>query len=252
MNQGILQRDTSLECAVEYIRNAILEGTYKPGTQLKQSEIASLLGVSQGPTREALIHLVAEGLVENIPFKGMFVRKLTEKDIEEIYQIRTALESLAIQIALPLLKQEEHLHKLEQLMEETIEAEKSGNYSYAVLLDLNFHRYIVELSGNSRLLNFWDSLLAQSRYVLRNLYETYPATGNDGLAANHRLILDALRSKSYPEIQQVIVEHMNFAATKLIELVTSQDAAQSPAKSDSSLVSPRIKINNVATKRTIP
>lgn len=223
MNNRILQRDVSLESIVDLLRNDILEGEYLPGEQLKQTEIASMLGVSQGPVREALIRLVSEGLVENVPFRGMFVRKLEREDVLEIYQLRTALESLAVKLALPLIKEQEHLDKLQEFIQLNEEAEREGDNSKAVEMDLSFHRYIVALSGNSRLIEIWNSLLAQSQYALRQLYEIQKASNETTLAKNHTLILDTLRNGDYQEICEALAHHMDIASDRLGVMIEDRD-----------------------------
>jgi DNA-binding GntR family transcriptional regulator len=148
----VLQRDTSPEAVLELLRKRIIDGTFQPGMQLKQSIISSQLGVSVSPVREALIRLVEEGLVENPPYRGMFVRRLTPKDVVEIYQLRLALEFLAIQLDLPKFQIPENLEKAYQLVQHIHESERANDFEQATISDLNFHRYFVELSGNSRLL----------------------------------------------------------------------------------------------------
>ncbi|OGO62955.1 MAG: hypothetical protein A2029_04390 [Chloroflexi bacterium RBG_19FT_COMBO_47_9] len=219
-----IHRDTSLDLVLEYIRNAILDGTFPPGMQLKQSVIAKNLGVSQGPTREALIQLVGEGLVEIQSFHGMFVRRLGQKDIEEIYQLRLALESLAIKTALPTLKAPEQMQKLETLVAATIQAEEGGNYDQAVANDLAFHHFIVDFSGNQRLINFWESLLAQSRYILRQLYQVEREMFHENMAQNHLVILEGIRTQDVPAIQKILQEHMEYAMTRLLRLIQSQNS----------------------------
>jgi DNA-binding GntR family transcriptional regulator len=218
-----IHRDTSLDVVMEYIRNAILDGTFPPGIQLKQSVIANNLGVSQGTTREALIQLVGEGIVENQPFRGMFVRQLDQKDVEEIYQLRLVLESLAVKIALPTLKAPEHMQKLEILVAETIRAEEEGNYEQAVANDLAFHHYIINVTGNQRLINFWDSLLAQSRYILRQLYRVEHELFHESMAQNHSIILEGIQAQDIPAVQKILEEHMEYAMIRLVRLVQSQN-----------------------------
>jgi DNA-binding GntR family transcriptional regulator len=212
-----------LDVVLEYIRNAILDGTFPPGMQLKQSVIAKNLGVSQGPTREALIQLEGEGLVEIQPFHGMFVRQIGQKDIEEIYQLRLALEALAVKSALPTMKEPEHMQKLEAFVSATIQAEESGDYQQAVANDLAFHHYIVSLSGNQRLVNFWDSLLAQSRYILRQLYQVEREMFHENMAQNHLVILEGIRNQDVPAVQKILEEHMGYAMTRLLRLFQLQN-----------------------------
>jgi DNA-binding GntR family transcriptional regulator len=225
MKKRTLQRDVSLESIVELLQRDIIDGVYIPGRQLKQTEIASMLGVSQGPVREALIRLVSEGLVENVPFRGMFVRKLEKTDVEEIYQLRTALETLAAKLALSTLKQEKHLAELREFIKQITQAESEGNFSLAAEMDLGFHRYIVELSENIRLINIWNSLLAQSHYALRQLYENeIQKQGNvNTLAKNHLPLLDVIQKGTLNEIGEALADHMETASNQLSHMIESRE-----------------------------
>jgi len=215
-----LSRGTSRDGALETVRNAILNNLLKPGTQLKQSEIANQLGVSQSVVRESLSHLAEEGLVESVPFKGMFVRRLTTRDVEEIYQLRACLESLAARLALPHLRQSSRMGELKGLVARIAEAARAGDRDALIQSDLDFHRYIVKLSGNSRLLKTWESLLAQSRYLLTYLYAIELAGLGESLvdnAANHKDVMDSLESADISRINGTIEEHMHSAALRLME-----------------------------------
>jgi DNA-binding GntR family transcriptional regulator len=84
---------------VDMIRRAILSNDYPPGTLINQAEIAKQLDISRAPLREALSQLQEEGLVRIVPYKGAYVADLTEKDIEEIYSLRSTLETFAVRRA---------------------------------------------------------------------------------------------------------------------------------------------------------
>ena len=215
-----LSRGTSRDSALETVRDAILNNLLKPGSQLKQSEIAGQLGVSQSVVRESLSHLSEEGLVENVPFKGTFVRRLTARDVEEIYQLRGCLESLAARLALAYLDESSQMGKLRDLVARIGDAARARDLDALVRSDLDFHRCVVKLSGNSRLLKTWESLLAQSRYLLSNLYAIELATMAEsmaGNAANHKDLLDSLESGDPSRINDAIEEHMHSAALRLME-----------------------------------
>lgn len=213
---GIIERGTSLESVLEVLRAAILDGKFLPGSQLKQSVIAEELGVSQGPVREALGRLSEEGLVESIPYRGMFVRKLAKRDVDEIYQLRGALETLAVKLALPKLQQIENIHLLEGLVEKAVAAAHHEDEEAAVQADLDFHRTLVQLSGNSRLLKVWDSLLAQARFVLRKRYGLHHKASIETLASNHRLVLNVLKQGDIDQIVAGIEEHLEMARVALL------------------------------------
>nr|WP_282449604.1 GntR family transcriptional regulator [Roseibium sp. CAU 1639] len=78
------------------IRAAILEGGLGPGIQIRQDEMAKTYGVSQATVREAFRSLEAERLLESIPNRGMFVRRVTREDVIEVYELRTVLETHAL------------------------------------------------------------------------------------------------------------------------------------------------------------
>ena len=153
----------------------------------------------------------------------MYVRILRESDVEEIYQLRGALEILAISICLGKLSKDENLEGLEKIYQEVIQAEGSSDFNRAVMGDLSFHRFLVELSGNKRLLDIWDSLLAQCRYLLRRLYEYQNHTQGTSLAKNHDLILKALRTGDFEKISGVMMEHMDFAKKEFIHFIADNN-----------------------------
>jgi DNA-binding GntR family transcriptional regulator len=88
-------RVTLRQQVLELLRNAILEGRFKPGERLVERELCELTGVSRTSVREALRHLESEGLVANVPNKGPTVATVSEDDAREIYEVREALEALA-------------------------------------------------------------------------------------------------------------------------------------------------------------
>ncbi len=219
MVMSLLQRDTSLEGVLDLLREKIIDGSFSPGMQLKQSVLASQLGVSISPVREALIRLVEEGLVENSPYRGMFVRRFNPSDVEEIYQLRLALEFLAIQLTLPKLQVPAALEKADRLMCQIQEAEEAQDFEQATLADLNFHRYLVELSGNTRLIKFWDSIFVQSRYVLRHLYDVQTRlTGKAVEFGDHSVILKAVATGDQQQIYRALAAHMDYAVSTLKQM----------------------------------
>ncbi len=212
-----VQRNNSLEAAaLESIREAIMDGTLLPGIQLKQGVLAEQLGLSQGTIREALIRLSEEGLIEAVPYKGSYVRRLTDKDVREIYELRATLETHAAQIALPRLRDSGCLEYLESLIQPIMANVDDRQLGKAAEADLEFHRYLVDLSNNSRLIKVWDSLLAQSRYVLRKLYQIETHDPRK-LSLNHHKIIAALRGEDLEEIRNVIHDHMLSASTTLLD-----------------------------------
>ena len=82
---------------VERLKEHIVTGGYTPGERLTEQSLASALGVSRGPLREAIRELAEIGLINSVPYKGIFVRTVTQKDLEELYSLRTVLEKFAFE-----------------------------------------------------------------------------------------------------------------------------------------------------------
>ncbi len=91
----------------EKIREDILNGMYNPGEKIVEAKLADELGVSRTPVREALKQLELDGLVENIPNRGVIVKGVTAQDIKDIYTIREAIEGIAAKWSVERMSQEE-------------------------------------------------------------------------------------------------------------------------------------------------
>ena len=90
-----VSRRSTAEIVADRIRAAIMRGTFAPGTQLGEVDLANRLGVSRGPLREAMQRLVAEGLLRSERHRGLFVRELGPDDVRDVYLARTAVERAA-------------------------------------------------------------------------------------------------------------------------------------------------------------
>jgi DNA-binding GntR family transcriptional regulator len=136
----------------------ILTGELSAGQKLTEQEVAARLGVSRGPVREALRALAAAGLLQIEPNRGAFVRKVDLNEAIEIHDIYSALEELAARSAARSLTgaQLEELKELVEAMDAAAEAEDLDRY---YTLNLSFHRRLVEISGNRRLLGIYSRLL---------------------------------------------------------------------------------------------
>ena len=147
---GPLTRNASV-AATELIRQAILDGRLRPGSALKEEELARELGISRTPVREALLMLQAEGLVDAAPNRGATVRSHSVEDLDDLYQLRALLEGYARAVRPRGLSDEaiaalrESCDRFEGLLDD--EADMSG----LVKENLLFHQTILEGAGSARL-----------------------------------------------------------------------------------------------------
>jgi DNA-binding GntR family transcriptional regulator len=178
----------------ELILERILNGTYAPGERLVETRIASELGTSQAPVREALRDLELLRFVESEPFRGARVREVSQEELVEIYPVRAAIEELAAREAATRL--DGQVEALEEELKAMHLAADANDLHAQVEHDVAFHRVIVEASGNRVLLETWLSLRIEARTIVTAL-----RTGLDGhdIAERHRTVLEALRARD-PEL----------------------------------------------------
>ena len=167
------KRSTLMDRAFQQIREAIRSGKLKPGDRLVESQLAEEMQISRFPIREALRYLEKEGLVKTKPFKGTYVAQLTEKDMEELYSLRSAIEELAVRILIKNID-EDKIKKLEFIVADMVQASENDNIDKMISEDLRFHQTICEMSGHRKLLDVWLNLENQLQIFLtieKDLFE---------------------------------------------------------------------------------
>lgn len=200
----------------------ILSGAYQPGDRIVELQIAQELGTSQGPVREALRDLQGLGLVDSESYKGTRVREITEREIEDAYQVRAVLEQLAAELAAPKLK--DNVIELEKEAENFKKAAQRRDVKTYSAHDMEFHRKIFEAAGNELLTQMWTGVALESRFRLTLMHRI----GEDeleNLAAAHLPIMEALRkgnSKEAGELARALI--CTFHSRKL--------SSSSPASKD--------------------
>lgn len=184
------QRTTTPEGVYRVLRTAILDGTVRPGGQLRETRIATDLGISRSPLREALTRLEEEGLVVKIPFRGSFVVEVSDREVAEIASIRVLVEPFAAELSAESLRGPER-HRLMQTIEELHRATTTKDIPASIDAHLRFHRLFYDFSGNGALKSMWNAWETKLR-----LY----------LAVDHR---------TYSDLHDVAVEHEKLAAMVL-------------------------------------
>lgn len=186
------------------IRDAIINGGLQPRTRLVENELADNLKVSRGPVREALRRLEQEGLVRIVPASGTFVATLTEDDIKDIYGVRAALEGYAASIAAesgfdPL--------PLDEVLTQMQSSFNAGDLSGIIEADVAFHRGLILLANNRRLLAAWNTLEAQTRLIL-SLTRDQVYRDPERLVEQHRALVEAIRSRDREHAEKRVREHI--------------------------------------------
>lgn len=200
-----LENRTLRERVFEHLRDEILSGVLEPGAELHEVPVAAALGISRGPLREALGRLAAEGLVTITPRRGAVVTKLTSSEFIEAYQVREALESFAVRLAVPRLTEADRtrLHELADTMADHVRNEDVDAFFEA---NLRFHELFVRASGNRRLQLMHAQLIGQISRLMRRSHEL--RGGMEQSISEHRAILDAVDAGDAALAGKLLEEHI--------------------------------------------
>jgi DNA-binding GntR family transcriptional regulator len=205
----IVSRTVLRQQVKEVLLERILSHQYAPGDRLIETRIAQELGVSQAPVREALRELETLRFVESAPFKGAWVREVSDGELAEIYPIRAALEDVAARAAAERLA-----GQVAPLEREIRKMAKAKDLHEQVEHDVRFHRLIVEASANARLIELWGSLQVEARTMI-----TAIRTGLDpvAVAERHEPIVAALRAQDADAAGQELRRHVEDFGRMFIE-----------------------------------
>lgn len=216
----------------DHIRNAIvsriLDGSTPAGTRLKEMTLAREFNVSQAPVREALRELEAVGLLESERYRGTRVRNIDMDELREAYELRAAIEESAARLAVPCAKAD--LDKLEGDLKLIHRAHREHDSDAFMDGAVNFHRHIVQMSGNKLYLRAWENMAwdIRARIAVQRI-------GLIGVFAEERkAIIAALRSGDGEKAGQLLRQILGELLTRLASMqqaarVDTGDLAQAGA-----------------------
>ncbi len=202
------------EQSLDTLRQAILSGELKPGTALTETDLARQLGVSRAPIREALRILNSEGLVESIPYHGTTVRRLTKTDIEEIYSMRSLLETYALERVMRSPETAD-MQRLRDIVHEMISAGDAGDIIAVNALDRDFHDTLIEMSGHRVLHSMWLMVAMKVRQVMALVNRRN--TDLTLIARKHLPLLDAVERGNFMRARALLKEHIATAGDLIAE-----------------------------------
>ncbi len=208
-----VSRETTASFIAGQIRLGIMNGTFPPGTQLGEADLAHRFEVSRGPLREAMQRLVQEGLLYSERHRGLFVTTLDTDDILDVYLARSAVERSAVTEIVRRAPAEE-LQPLEEAVARMDTAVGDGEWATLADADLEFHEALVAASGSSRLVRMNSTLLVETRMCLSMLEPLYVFQA--GIADEHRGILEALKKRDEHTALKLLESHMEEARDKRI------------------------------------
>ncbi len=206
------------EVVFESLRHAIFRGDLKPGERLMEIQLADQLGVSRTPVREAIHMLEKEGLVTVIPRRGAEVAKMTLKDMEDVLEIREALDELAVSLACERISGEQ-LADLSEAAQQFAESIQGDDVRSIASADVRFHDVIYEATDNPKLVSLLNNLREQIyRYRVEYIKERENCPM---LVEEHGEILNALRNHDRKAAVSAMHIHVFRQAQAVREIIMS-------------------------------
>ena len=197
----------------DHLREGLLNGEILPPQHLVEARIAKELGTSRTPIREALHSLELEGLIESIPRVGYVVKPISVQEVEEICEIRMAIEALAARWAM----EKAYKKLIEELKKNIIVSDakvSKGDARAFIDLDARFHEIIARFSGSKRLLELAQTL---RRHMLRYRVKSIYSVDNVLRAINgHKGILRAIEKRNFEEVDKAIRHHMEQSKSDIL------------------------------------
>ena len=216
MNEFLPLRDVVFNT----LRQAILKGELKPGERLMELSLADKLGVSRTPVREAMRKLEQEGLVVMIPRRGAQVAGITQRDLNDVLEVRIALENIAIEKACTRMSEEvmSQLYLASRRFEKMIE---EGDLVHLAEADEAFHEIIYRASDNARLIQILSNMREQFyRYRVEYLKEEQT---REQLLQEHQDLMNAIRKRDVKRAQEIAYLHLENQRKAITASLGEQD-----------------------------
>jgi DNA-binding GntR family transcriptional regulator len=218
--------------ASEAIRDQILGWRYPPGTRIDQVDLARQLGISLVPLREALRKLAAEGLVQIVPHRGVFVCQISRDELKDLYSVRIILEGIATRVAVPRVT-DECIARLTRLLSKMEHETPKEQYTDLLLLNREFHFTVYSASGRAFLCELIADLWEKSeRY--RAFYVHLPGRSLQALK-EHKEVLHALRCRQANKAVRAVRNDIRQTMTDLLSVFEKGHKIEANAATPSEL-----------------
>lgn len=215
----LYKKNTMRKDIRKHIQNLITRGIYKPGDRIVETKLAKEIGVSQAPVREAILELVMMGMLEERPYSGAFVKKLTTEEIQDTYNTRAMIEECATKYAAYKIN-DEKLLELSKELEVMQRAAETNDVELFVDTDVRFHETIMNSACSKSLKSIW--------YFLRMADWTYTTTQLTKhslfeLCNMHEMIYKHLKSRNALSAGAAMHLHIMNFASEVISSIQKND-----------------------------
>ena len=204
-NQNLEDYPSRTERVYNILLENIIKQKFTPGERLVERDLAEMLGVSKTPVREALGRLEKEGLVYGVPYRGVFVARISLKDVLEIYDLREVIEGLGARGATKKINKEQ-IEQLNSIIQSSKDCVKKNDLECYSSLDLKFHNLLATISGNKRLGQIMQLLRNQTR-ILMSTSVKLPGRVKVSLG-DHKKIVEAVVRQDAKLAEKLAREHV--------------------------------------------
>ncbi len=209
-----LSGDSGRDRAYQYLRGTVLSDPAVSGTFINEQAVATEVGISRTPVREALLMLAAEDLVQLVPHRGAFVAPVPGREIAEMMQARGVIETWAATSS--LASGDAPVEAMSAVLEQQRSIVDNGDAKEFIELDSQFHALLVDAAGNSVLGRLYDNLRA--KHVLLGVVALQrSATRRQEVLAEHQAIVDGLVSGKPEAAEKAILSHLDSTGSLLMQ-----------------------------------
>jgi len=204
--------------AATILRRAILNGQFKPGEELNETDLAEQLGISRGPIREALRVLNTEGLTETVPYHGTRVRSFTLNDIEELYSMRVLMETFAVERIIES-KETDRIAELRSYYENMVAAAEENDLQSMNENDRAFHDALIDLSKHKLMASLWQMVAMRVQQIMAINNQRFSDLHE--IANNHLEIIEKIEAGKTEAACSLLRDHIVTAGEILVEAMGS-------------------------------
>ena len=208
-----IQNQSLSSVIYDQLEEMILSGRIKPGERINESQLSSILGISRAPIREACRQLERSGMVEVRTNKGTFVREIDITEIEELYEIRAALDALAGEKAAHVITEEDS-QELKTYVDEMETATINEDHHHYFKANLAFHMCIMRIAGNKNLMTIYDGVCKKAS-LFRRTSLSLPGRLPESLK-QHKTIFEAISSGDPIKTENLMKRHIMDAKNALL------------------------------------
>ncbi|QGY01569.1 GntR family transcriptional regulator [Methylobacterium mesophilicum SR1.6/6] len=209
-------RGLTVEQTIERLRAAILAGRLVPGQRLVVQDLTEAFSVGRGSLREALQRLSAEGLIEIIPNRGAVIRRLSRKQVRDLFEIRVNLEGLGARLAAERIREIDHRARFEEVWNEVKACGAAQPWHGFIQQNRLYHRTIVGISGNERLAELIDNL-----HLPIVMFQVGQAMGRESIERSHAAhveIANAILAGAPDAAEGAMRDHVQTSADWILDL----------------------------------